>query len=144
MRILLQRVQSAQVVVDNSTVSSVQHGALLLVGFGSDDTESDTERLAKKVVNFRIFDDGLGRMNLNILQVHGEILSVPQFTLYANLKRGNRPGFDESAEPHTAKKLWKYFNALLRQKGVTVAEGVFGVHMEIGLVNDGPVTFLLE
>ncbi len=144
MRILIQRVKSAKVVVEGRNVAEIGKGLLVLIGIGKDDGTEDMEYLCKKVSNLRVFEDEQGRMNLNISQVNGKILSVPQFTLYANTKKGNRPGFDQSAEPALAKEYWGIFNNLLRANGIAVAEGIFGAHMEVELINDGPVTIWLD
>jgi D-tyrosyl-tRNA(Tyr) deacylase len=144
MRILIQRVKSAKVVIEGQAVADIKQGLLLFVGVGKDDSVEDIERLTKKVINLRIFEDEQGKMNLNIKQVKGEVLSVPQFTLYADTRKGNRPGFDCSAEPEMAKEYWSRFNNLLRENGIPVKEGVFGAHMEVGLINDGPVTIWLD
>ncbi len=144
MRILVQRVESADVTVDGRMVAVTGKGMLLFVGIGQDDTIEDIERLAKKVINLRIFEDENGKMNLNIKQAEGEVLSVSQFTLYADTKRGNRPGFDQAADPETAKEYWERFNGLLRTEGMKVEEGIFAANMQIGLVNDGPVTIMLD
>ena len=119
-------------------------GMLLVFGIGQYDTIEDIERLAKKVINLRIFEDENGKMNLNIKQAEGEVLSVSQFTLYADTKRGNRPGFDQAAAPEIAKEYWERFNELLRKEGMKVEEGIFAANMQIGLVNDGPVTIMLD
>lgn len=144
MRILIQRVKNAKVVSGGNTVSNITHGLLLLVGIGKEDNMNDLERLSMKVVNLRIFEDEKGKMNKNIIQSGGEIMSVPQFTLYADVSKGNRPGFDKSAGPGLAEEKWRRFNDKLRDKGVVVHEGVFGAHMEVGLINDGPVTIWLD
>lgn len=144
MRILIQRVKSAKVVVEGRSISDIKHGLLLFVGVGRDDAAEDIERLSTKVMNLRIFEDEQGKMNLNIKQLNGRILSVPQFTLYANTSKGNRPGFDLSAEPEMAKDYWGKFNGLLRQGGIDVQEGVFGAHMDVELINDGPVTIWMD
>jgi len=144
MRILVQQVKSAKVVVDGRNVADIKKGLLLLVGVGEDDRVGEIENMAKKVVNLRIFEDEHGKMNLNVKQVSGEILSVPQFTLYADTRKGNRPGFDLSAEPGMAREYWNKLNELLRQNGTTVKEGIFGTHMEVELINDGPVTIWLD
>lgn len=144
MKILIQRVQNATVVVNSQKVTEIGKGMLLLVGIGKDDSMEDVERLARKVMNLRIFEDEQGKMNLNIYQIHGQILSVSQFTLYADTKKGNRPGFDKSAVPEMAKAYWEKFNDLLRENRLDVREGVFGAHMEVDLTNDGPVTILLD
>ncbi len=144
MRVLLQRVKNAEVKVEGRSVGKTGEGLLLLVGICKGDGTEDVEYLSRKVLNLRIFGDENGKMNLNIQQIKGSILSVSQFTLYADTRKGNRPGFDQSADPATAENLWKHFNEKLREGGVEVEEGVFGAHMEVGLLNDGPVTVLLE
>lgn len=144
MRILVQRVKNAKVAVEGRDVSGIGQGLLLLVGVGKDDNEDDIEHIAKKVINLRIFEDEQGKMNLNIKQANGKVLSVPQFTLYADTRKGNRPGFDRSAGPEMAKEYWVKFNDLLRDNGIDVKEGFFGAHMEVELINDGPVTIWLD
>lgn len=144
MRVLIQRVKRAGVIADGRDATKIGYGLLLLVGIAKDDNVEDVDRLSKKVANLRIFEDENGKMNLNVKQVSGSVLSVPQFTLYADTKKGNRPGFDLSAEPGTAKEYWQKFNDLLRTEGVVVEEGIFGAHMEVELVNDGPVTIWLD
>lgn len=144
MRVLIQRVKSVSVSVNGRAVSDIGPGMLLLVGIGREDGLEVLERMAKKVIHLRIFEDDQGKMNLNIQQVGGQILSVPQFTLYADTRKGNRPGFDPSAKPQMAKTYWQKFNRFLDGCGVQVKEGVFGAHMEVQLVNDGPVTIWLD
>jgi len=144
MRILIQRVKRAKVVVEGQEVAEIGHGLLLFVGIGKDDETSDLEYICKKVSNLRIFQDEEGKMNLNIHQVNGQILSVSQFTLYANTKKGNRPGFDQSAGPNMAEDYWHTFNSLLRENGIDLKEGIFGAHMEVDFVNDGPVTIWID
>ena len=114
------------------------------ISIGKDDDVNDIERLSKKIVNLRILEDVKGKMNLNILQSGGEILCVPQFTLYADTRKGNRPGFEMSAAPSTASEYWEKFNARLTQYGVKVKKGIFAADMEVELVNDGPVTIWLD
>lgn len=143
MRIVIQRVSRAKVTAEAKDIAEIGRGLLLLVGVGKDDSWGDIERLAKKVINLRIFEDEQGKMNLNIKQVTGEILSVPQFTLYADIQKGNRPGFDLAAEPKMAKEYWEKFNTILKNNGIGVKEGAFGAHMAVELVNDGPVTILV-
>lgn len=144
MRLLAQRVTEASVTVDGVVVAEIKKGLLVLVGIGRDDTADDVAKLSDKIAALRIFEDDGGKMNLNIKQVGGAILSVPQFTLYADTRKGNRPGFDSSAPPAKADELWKEFNRALIREGVPVEEGVFGTHMEVGLINDGPVTLWLD
>ena len=144
MKIVLQRVVNASVKYEDKIVSEIEKGFLLLVGIHRDDDESVIEKVARKIVGLRVFEDSHGKMNNNIFQVKGEILSVPQFTLLGDISKGNRPGFDHSAEPDKAKKLWKKFNDMLQSKNIVVKEGVFGKHMQISSVNDGPVTFVIE
>ena len=144
MRILVQRVKSARVVAEGRIISGINHGLLLFVGIGREDAEGDMERLSKKIAALRIFEDSQGKMNLDVKQINGKVLSVPQFTLYADTQKGNRPGFDHSADPETAKDYWNRFNNLLRQNGIEVKEGIFGAHMEVELINDGPVTIWLD
>lgn len=144
MRIVIQRVKEAKVSVVNKQVSSIGKGLLLLVGIGKDDTPKDVNYLANKIKNIRIFDDDNKKMNLNISQIKGEILSVPQFTLYADTLKGNRPGFDKAANPEVAEEIWKKFNNLLRDEGIQIKEGQFAAKMQVQLINDGPVTIWLD
>ncbi len=144
MRVLIQRVKNAKVTVNGRNMADIEKGLLLLVGVGKDDNTEDIEYLSKKVVSLRIFEDEGGKMNLNIKQVNGQILSVPQFTLYADTQKGNRPGFDLSAEPGKGKEYWNKFNELLRKNEITVKEGVFSANMEVELISDGPVTICLD
>lgn len=143
MKIVIQRVSRAKVTVGNKDAGGISRGLLLLVGVGKDDGMEDIKRMSKKVAGLRVFEDDKGKMNLNIAQAGGEVLSIPQFTLYADLQKGNRPGFEAAAEPKTAKEHWERFNTLLRNEGIGVKEGVFGARMEVELTNDGPVTIIL-
>ena len=144
MRVLIQRVKRASVKVDGNNVAETGRGLLIFAGVGRDDDMEDIERVVKKVINLRVFEDEHGKMNLNIKQVRGEILSVSQFTLYADTRKGNRPGFDQAAGPGLAKDYWERFNNLLRENNVDVREGIFGARMEVELINDGPVTIWLD
>lgn len=144
MRVVIQRVKSANVKVNGEVVSSIGRGLLLLVGISKTDTEREVNEIAKKIPNLRIFEDENGKMNLSLKDVGGEILSVSQFTLYADTSRGRRPGFERAAGRDTAIELWNKFNQILRQDGIIVKEGIFGEHMEVSLINDGPVTIIIE
>jgi len=144
MRVLVQRVSQARVVIDKNEVACIGLGMLLLVAVAKEDQEADAQLLAKKIVGLRIFPDAQGKMNLSILEVCGAILSVPQFTLYADTNRGHRPGFDQAAEPSKAIVLWNKLNQLIADNGVCVSQGVFGATMDVQLTNNGPVTLWLD
>ncbi len=144
MRVLIQRVKAAQVRVKGEVINKINKGLLLFVGVGKEDNFKDAEILSKKIAALRIFPDEQGKMNLNILQAAGEILSVSQFTLYADTKKGNRPGFDSAADPVYAQGLWREFNGLLKKCNVPLREGIFAADMEVELINDGPVTIWLD
>ena len=144
MKILIQRVSNANVVVEGNEVASVGKGYLALVGIEKDDNKSMAEYLAKKTANLRIFEDENGKMNLSILDVKGQILAVSQFTLAGNTSCGNRPGFDTAERPEIAKPLYEYFVECLKSYGIDVKCGIFQADMKVGLVNEGPVTFMLE
>jgi D-tyrosyl-tRNA(Tyr) deacylase len=144
MRVLIQRVKKASVTVEQETIAETGKGLLLFAGIGKGDTLEDIEYLSQKISKLRIFEDADKKMNLNIEQTGGSILSVSQFTLYADTAKGNRPGFDRSAPPEIAEELWKTFNNALRAHGIQVKEGIFAAHMEVGLINDGPVTIWLD
>lgn len=145
MRIVLQRVKSASVSIDDVVVGNINQGFLLLVGVGPEDTIDDASYLARKIAGMRIFSDENGKMNLSIDQIGGKILSVSQFTLFADTKKGNRPSFTGAASPEHAKQLYEEFNEILcTEYGVTVETGEFGADMQVSLVNDGPVTIILD
>ncbi len=144
MKIVLQRSKQACVKVNGEEVGAISHGLVLLVGVTHDDTEETAKFLADKVVNLRIFEDEDGKMNHSLLDVGGEILSVSQFTLYGDCQKGRRPNFMAAAKPDEAEKLYHFFNETLKQKGVKVETGVFGAMMDVSLVNDGPVTLIVE
>ena len=143
MKVLVQRSKQSSVSVDNKLINSIDKGLVLLVGFTYQDGLEDILKLAKKVVNLRIFDDENGIMNKSILDVGGEILSISQFTLYANTKKGNRPSYIEALNGEEAIKLYEKFNEELKQY-VTTKAGVFGAEMEVKITNDGPITIMLE
>jgi len=144
MRVLLQRVSSASVTVEGQVVGQIGRGLLLLVGVGLGDLERDAETLVAKIAKLRIFSDEAGKMNLALENVAGKVLSVSQFTLYADLSRGNRPGFSSAAPPEEGKRLWEVFNAALERLGFEVQTGIFGADMQVALVGDGPVTLWLD
>jgi D-aminoacyl-tRNA deacylase len=142
MRALVQRVSHARVVVAGNTVGQIGRGLLVLLGVGASDSEADVEYLSQKIAKLRIFPDNEGRMNLSALETRGELLIVSQFTLYADTRKGNRPSYSQAANPEIAKKLYDLFVDKCRQHGLSVATGVFQAHMDITLVNDGPVTLM--
>ncbi|NLZ44267.1 MAG: D-tyrosyl-tRNA(Tyr) deacylase [Clostridia bacterium] len=144
MRVLIQRVSEARVVVDGKETGKIGQGILVLVGAGKGDTEADARRLAEKTVNLRIFEDAAGKMNLSLLEVGGEALVVSQFTLYADCRKGRRPGFTDAAPPEEGERLYLEYAKAIEEYGVRVATGVFGAHMHVHLVNDGPVTIWLD
>jgi D-tyrosyl-tRNA(Tyr) deacylase len=145
MKIIVQRVLSASVMVDDKTISEIKKGYLLLVGIGVCDTTDDVQRLVSMVMKMRIFPDAEGKMQYSIAEVGGEILVVSQFTLLANFAKGNRPSFHDAAKPEVAQPLFEALVAGLRaQLGSKISTGVFGADMQVSLCNDGPVTMILE
>lgn len=144
MKVVIQRVQHASCTIDGKCVSKINHGLCLLVGFGMDDTQQTISKVVKKILNLRIFEDENGKMNLSVQDVQGAILSISQFTLYANCKKGNRPSFIDAAKPDISIPLYDAFNEELRKYGLDVQTGVFGADMKIDLCNDGPVTICLD
>lgn len=143
MRLLVQRSLKSSVTVNNKIVGSIDNGLVVLVGFKVDDTEKDIDYLISKLINLRIFDDKDGIMNKSILDVGGSILSISQFTLYANTKKGNRPSYVDSMKSDEAKKLYELFNEKLKEY-VNVQTGIFQSDMKVSITNDGPVTIMLE
>lgn len=144
MRVVLQRVAHASVTVDGEIIGKIQRGFLLLVGVTHDDVMEDMEYLVRKIVQMRIFEDEEGKLNRSIQDIGGEILSVSQFTLYADTKKGNRPSFSKAAPGDVALEMFEQFNGLLRDTGIPVETGQFGADMKVELLNDGPVTILLD
>ncbi len=145
MRIIIQRTFQAEVRIDDHVVGQIGKGFLLLVGVTDGDTQADADYLAKKVAQMRIFEDTEGKMNLSLNEVEGQILSISQFTLYADCRHGNRPSFIKAARPEVADPLYNYFNDVLRhQYGLHVETGRFGADMKVDFINDGPVTIILD
>lgn len=144
MRIVLQRAKKAKVEVDGNIVGRIDKGFVLLIGITHDDLIEDAEYLADKVAHLRVFEDEAGKMNTSILDVKGSILSVSQFTLYGDTRKGRRPNFMNAAKPATAERLYEAFNDCLKAKGLVVETGIFGSMMDVSLINDGPVTLILE
>lgn len=143
MKVVIQRVKKAQVMIDEELFGDIKQGLLLLVGVGPDDEQEDLDYAVRKITNMRIFSDDMGKMNLSVQDVKGSILSVSQFTLFADTKKGNRPAFTGAAKPDKAEQLYNAFNEALAQC-VPVETGVFGADMHVSLVNDGPVTIILD
>mgnify|MGYP003445204020 FL=1 len=144
MKVVLQRTKQASVTVNQEVTGSITHGYMLLVGITHEDTLKDVDYCARKVAEIRLFEDEEGKMNRSIHEVGGQILSVSQFTLYADTKKGRRPSFVNAARPDIAKPLWDAFNNALRENGLHVETGIFGANMDVALVNDGPVTIIIE
>ena len=144
MKAVLQRVKSASVAVDGKTVGECAEGLMILLGVAKGDTEVDAELLATKICNLRIFTDENDKMNLSVKNIDGEALVISQFTLMANYKHGNRPDFFDSAPPAEANRLYEYFVSLMKKEVKHVGCGVFGAHMEVSLINNGPVTIVMD
>ena len=144
MKAVIQRVSHASVVVDGKTVGSCGEGLMILLGVAEGDTEQDAELLCRKIVNLRIFEDDAGKMNRSLLDIDGELLVVSQFTLLANYRHGNRPDFMASAKPDEANRLYEYFKELAKKELRRVESGIFGADMKVSLLNDGPVTIVMD
>lgn len=144
MKVVVQRAKNAKVVVKKEIVGAIDFGLMILVGITHEDNHVDIEQIADKLVNLRIFEDNEGKMNLSLLDVKGSILSVSQFTLYADTKKGRRPSYINAAKPEQAEELYDSFNELIRGKGVVVETGIFGEMMDVQFTNEGPVTIILE
>ncbi len=144
MRAVIQRVSQAKVVVDENTVGQIGKGFMILLGVHEQDTQADVDYLVGKISKLRVFEDNQQKMNRSIIDVGGEILSISQFTLFADTKKGNRPSFVQAAKPDTAIPLYEAFNEGLRQAGIPVETGIFGADMKCHLVNDGPVTIIID
>ena len=144
MRAILQRVSSASVTVDGAVVGEIGAGLLVLLGVGHEDAEADAEYLADRILGLRVFGDAAGKMNLSVVDSGGGVLVVSQFTLYGDTRKGRRPSFDDAAPPELAKRLYERFVEIVGARGVQVATGVFQASMSVALVNEGPVTFVVE
>lgn len=144
MRAVIQRVSQAKVVVDDNTVGQIGKGFMILLGVHEQDTQADVDYLVGKISKLRVFEDDQQKMNRSIIDVGGEILSISQFTLFADTKKGNRPSFVQAAKPDTAIPLYEAFNEGVRQVGIPVETGIFGADMKCHLVNDGPVTIIID
>lgn len=144
MRVVVQRSKEASVTVAGEVVGHIPHGLMLLVGITHQDSEKDIEFVADKIANLRIFEDEEGKMNHSVLETGGQILSVSQFTLYGDCRKGRRPNFMAAARPEQAEPLYELFNKKLREKGLHVETGRFGAMMDVALINDGPVTLIVE
>ena len=144
MKALLQRVTGASVTVDGKITGQIGHGFLILLGVAGDDSEKDADYLAEKIINLRIFSDDNSKFNLSALQIRAGLLVISQFTLLADARKGRRPSFTLAAPPETAETLYNYFVRRISQTGLTVQTGIFGAHMQVNMVNDGPVTIMLD
>ncbi|HKJ27223.1 MAG TPA: D-aminoacyl-tRNA deacylase [Anaerolineales bacterium] len=144
MRVVLQRVSRGSVRVDGETIAKIGHGLVILTGIGPEDGETQAQYLAEKIANLRIFADDEGKTNLSLLDVKGEAIVVSQFTLYADTRKGRRPSFINAAPPEIAEPLVDKFAEMLRQRGVPTQMGQFGAHMQVDIVNDGPVTIVID
>ena len=144
MKLVIQRVKNAKVEVDKKVVGKIEKGFLVLIGITHDDTEKEADYLARKLCNMRIFEDENEKMNLALKDVDGQLLIISQFTLYANCESGNRPSFTEAAKPEMAEKLYNYFCKKCEEYNIHVEKGIFGADMKVSLLNDGPVTIVIE
>lgn len=144
MRAVVQRIKNGKVSVDGAVTGEIEQGLLVYLAVAPTDTEAVAEKMALKIINLRIFEDAEGKMNLNLQAVNGQLLIVSQFTLYADTKKGNRPSYNQSAEPTLAKRLYDYFVDYVRKKEIVTATGIFGASMDVSYTNVGPVTIILD
>lgn len=144
MKMVVQRVKEASCVIDNEVKSSITQGYMVLLGVSDDDNKEIADKMVKKLINLRIFEDDNGKTNLSIDKIKGEIMIISQFTLYANCKKGNRPSFIEAGSPDMANELYEYVIDKIKSEGIKVASGEFGADMKISLINDGPFTICLD
>lgn len=144
MRAIVQRVKRGRVTVNDHEVGLINKGLVILLGVGKEDDLSHTQYLVEKITNLRIFEDDSGKMNLSLLDIKGEALVVSQFTIYGDCRKGRRPSFSEAAPPEKAEELYETFSRLMQEKGIKVEQGQFQVMMVVEIINDGPVTFMLD
>ena len=144
MRLDIQWVKEASVEIDGKINGAIQKGFMVLVGINNEDSEIIIEKMVDKLIHLRIFEDENEKLNLSLLDVQGEILSISQFTLYANCKKGRRPSFLEAAKPDVSKPLYDYFNQCIEKKGIHIETGIFGAMMNVSLINSGPTTIILD
>jgi D-tyrosyl-tRNA(Tyr) deacylase len=144
LKVVIQRAKHAKVIVEDNVVGEIDEGVMVLVGITHDDTEADADYLAEKIVNLRIFEDEAGKMNHSLLDVNGQVLSVSQFTLYGDCRKGRRPNYMNAAKPDYANDIYEIFNKKLREKGLHVETGIFGAMMDVQFTNVGPVTLIVE
>ncbi|HOT58248.1 MAG TPA: D-aminoacyl-tRNA deacylase [Spirochaetales bacterium] len=144
MRAVVQRIKNGKVSVDGAVTGEIEQGLLVYLAVAPTDTETVAEKMALKIINLRIFEDAEGKMNLNLQAVNGQLLIVSQFTLYADTKKGNRPSYNQSAEPTLAKQLYDYFVDYVRKTEIVTATGIFGASMDVSYTNVGPVTIILD
>ncbi|MDD2181275.1 MAG: D-aminoacyl-tRNA deacylase [Bacilli bacterium] len=144
MKVVIQRSKKSSVSVESLIVGSIDHGLVVLVGFTNGDTVKDIEYIINKLINLRIFNDEAGLMNKSLIDVKGNILSISQFTLYANTLKGRRPSYTDALNPIEAEPLYNLFNEMLRENNINVETGIFGAEMEVQITNDGPVTIVME
>ena len=144
MKFVIQRVTDAKVSVDGKVVGKIGKGFMVLIGIAGTDTVEIADKMIKKLIGMRIFEDENEKLNLSLMDIKGEILSISQFTLYANCKKGRRPSFLDAAKPEISKPLYEYFNKALENAGVHIETGIFGAMMKVSLINDGPTTIILD
>jgi len=144
MRAVVQRVTEASVSVDNECIGKINQGFMVLLGVGCDDDETDMKYLADKILNLRVFEDEAGKMNISLLDISGELLVISQFTLYGDCRKGKRPSFDKAGKPDVANELYEKFVAYCIDQGIKTEKGMFGTDMKVSLLNDGPVTIMLD
>ncbi|MFS8541389.1 MAG: D-tyrosyl-tRNA(Tyr) deacylase [Tissierellales bacterium] len=144
MRAVVQRVSQANVKVDGKIVGEINKGLLVFLGVGKEDDEKDLDYMIDKILGLRIFEDENGKLNLSLMDIQGELLVISQFTLYGNVKKGKRPSFTDAADPDIANKYYELFIQKAREKGVKTEHGIFGADMKVSLINDGPVTILID